>query len=453
MGGGRLFGGFFVRSHSDKRLFEELEGLVVRLRATGSVNAKVELLRQKPELLPLLHRVYSPLVRFHISSKALKGQNDSASSPAATSSQNEAITLDRLLSLLTERAVTGNAAHDAVIAFLARYPEHDALIKAILDKNLKARIGTELIHRAMRGGETPDEKPPCALGFSIDHDGCREHLERSLARNEAWYMSRKYDGIRAFLCYNVHEGTVQILSRRRVPIAGLNPTVMEELQRDMERIGQSCMLDGELVVFDESDRDDFSLTVSTVKSLKPKPIGRLKFMAFDAIHNHGEDAFSARQTRLRQLLGERELQMVRVVEQRRMEHVDRDTLVRTIVESDFEGFILRRDVPLWDGRSRDLLKLKPFADDEFRVTGHEVGPMRTLVDGQEREETLLLSVSVTHHGTTVKVGSGFSVEERRRFARDPSLIVGQIITVQYQSESKSLRFPVFKALHGANRTE
>lgn len=50
------------------------------------------------------------------------------------------------------------------------------------------------------------------------------------------------------------------------------------------------------------------------------------------------------------------------------------------------------------------------------------------------------------------MGSGFSIDNRIRFANNPELIVGKQITVQYFSESESegkysLRFPTVKAIY------
>lgn len=39
-------------------------------------------------------------------------------------------------------------------------------------------------------------------------------------------------------------------------------------------------------------------------------------------------------------------------------------------------------------------------------------------------------VTISHNGTEVFVGSGFTVEERIRYAADPNLIIGKQITVQ-----------------------
>jgi len=84
-------------------------------------------------------------------------------------------------------------------------------------------------------------------------------------------------------------------------------------------------------------------------------------------------------------------------------------------------------------------------------------PQRVIVEGQEVVEDVLSAVIVTHKGGRVKVGSGFSLDERRKYFKDPSGILGSIITVQYfeetvdQDGNNSLRFPVFKANHGKKR--
>jgi DNA ligase-1 len=79
-------------------------------------------------------------------------------------------------------------------------------------------------------------------------------------------------------------------------------------------------------------------------------------------------------------------------------------------------------------------------------------------DGAECEENMLSCVTIEHKGHQVRVGSGFSIEQRQEFHKDPNKILGKIITVQFFSESVnqdggiSLRFPTFKVLHGEART-
>jgi DNA ligase-1 len=127
-------------------------------------------------------------------------------------------------------------------------------------------------------------------------------------------------------------------------------------------------------------------------------------------------------------------------------------------EYGWEGLMLRADEPYKGKRSKDLLKYKSFSDDEYEVVDVEMGPFRYVKDGAECEETMLSCVMIQHKGYTVRVGSGFSIEQRQEFYKNPKKILGNIITVQYFSESEnqdggiSLRFPTFKILHGSART-
>jgi DNA ligase-1 len=64
---------------------------------------------------------------------------------------------------------------------------------------------------------------------------------------------------------------------------------------------------------------------------------------------------------------------------------------------------------------------------------------------------------IQHKGYTVRVGSGFSIEQRQEFYKNPKKILGKIILVQYFEETEnekggiSLRFPTFKYLYGDAR--
>ena len=72
-------------------------------------------------------------------------------------------------------------------------------------------------------------------------------------------------------------------------------------------------------------------------------------------------------------------------------------------------------------------------------------------------EVMLGSVIIEHKGCDVGVGSGFDQEERRKYFKNPELIVGKTITVQYLEETTnqdgchSLRFPVVKHVYSKGR--
>lgn len=99
-----------------------------------------------------------------------------------------------------------------------------------------------------------------------------------------------------------------------------------------------------------------------------------------------------------------------------------------------------------------------FEDFEVRVDNIEVGKMSTALPGQGNVEYEgVAALHITYEGNDVKVGAGLSREQRIAWMKDPSLIVGKIITVKYfertvnQQGKVSLRFPTLKVVHGAER--
>lgn len=126
-------------------------------------------------------------------------------------------------------------------------------------------------------------------------------------------------------------------------------------------------------------------------------------------------------------------------------------------EKGWEGLMLRKNSTYKGKRSDDILKLKTFHDDEYKVVDTFSGPFRYIKEGLEVEEEMLSGVAIEHKGNIVRVGSGFSIDQRKHLHNNPKDILGKIITVQYFEESQnqngdySLRFPVIKVIHGNER--
>jgi len=123
--------------------------------------------------------------------------------------------------------------------------------------------------------------------------------------------------------------------------------------------------------------------------------------------------------------------------------------------NNWEGFMLRKDVVYEGKRTKNLLKVKKFHDAEYTVVGVDHGLMSVVRDGKEKQETMLAQVYIEHKGYEVKVGSGFSQEQRIKYMTEP--IIGKTITVQYFEETKndkggiSLRFPTVKHIYETER--
>ena len=117
--------------------------------------------------------------------------------------------------------------------------------------------------------------------------------------------------------------------------------------------------------------------------------------------------------------------------------------------------MLRKDIGYEGKRSKNLLKVKKFHDAEYKVVMSDLGKMSVVRDGKEAQETMLAQVWIEHKNHLVKVGSGFSQEQRIKYTTED--IVGKTITVQYFEETKndkggiSLRFPTVKHIYDNKR--
>jgi DNA ligase-1 len=117
--------------------------------------------------------------------------------------------------------------------------------------------------------------------------------------------------------------------------------------------------------------------------------------------------------------------------------------------------MLRKDVGYEGKRSNNLVKVKKFFDAEYKVIDYAVEECEVVRYGRQDTIPMLAQVWIEHKGHKVKVGSGWTQEQRLQYM-DGS-IVGKIITVQYFEETKndkggiSLRFPTVKIVHGDKR--
>ena len=124
-------------------------------------------------------------------------------------------------------------------------------------------------------------------------------------------------------------------------------------------------------------------------------------------------------------------------------------------DGNWEGFMLRKDVGYEGKRSKNLLKVKTFHDAEYEVIDCDFAPMSVVRDGKEAQEIMLSQVYIEHKGYKVKVGSGFSQEQRIKYKMED--IIGKTITVQYFEETTndkggiSLRFPTVKHIYENER--
>ena len=103
----------------------------------------------------------------------------------------------------------------------------------------------------------------------------------------------------------------------------------------------------------------------------------------------------------------------------------------------YEGCMVRNMDGLYvNKRSYDLLKIKEFDDSEFKIVGIKVGTKGSMAGK---------AVFTCENGdTTFDVKLKGNMDELTKYANDPSLVIGKILTVKYQGMTKygQPRFPV-----------
>lgn len=418
--------------------------MVGALQRTSSRLQKIAILRRYPELKDLLRRTYDPLIRYHVTSK-------NAQERGRPTAEQEALSLEELLDRLWLRAVTGQAALDACASFASALgPDEREVFYGVLDKNLKGRIDVASINEAFPG---LIDEPRCAL--AAKYGDLRAPLDFA---QERWFYSRKCDGLRL---HAVIDGdSITLLSRAGHEFETLG-RLRDALQGLARRVREPAfVLDGEVSLVTPGGADDFQGIMKEIRR-KGHTIERPHLHIFDCLTLEEFTSGSGTaplSSRLARLDGIEEGPLVSVLEQRGVQgQAQLDEAFAESQKKGWEGLILRKDVGYEGKRTKNMLKMKAFEEAEYSVVGMEFGKIRFVQDGKEAEEEMLSAVTIVHEGNRVGVGSGFTLEQRQEFYKDPSLIMGKVITVSYfeatqnQRGGSSLRFPIVKAIHGDQR--
>lgn len=110
--------------------------------------------------------------------------------------------------------------------------------------------------------------------------------------------------------------------------------------------------------------------------------------------------------------------------------------------NDMEGIIVNLDTPYEFKRTKSLIKVKKFFDIDLRCIRIEQGE-------KGKYKNTLGAIVCRYKDGEVKVGSGFTEEQRNDYFNHPGKIINEIVTVKYKEATKnkdgseSLQFPVF----------
>ena len=411
-----------------------IENFIEKMRATSSSTDKVQIIKEaSPFVHKALEYTYNPFKQFYVTSKTcIKNSH---------LKERHSLDLFEVLDKLTNREVTG---HDAIK--LVNGLEDESIYK-IIDKNLDIRAGDKVINKAV-----PNLIPTFSVALAKEYDGKCDW------QNDTWWASRKLDGVRCLAVVN-YEGECTLYSRM-----GKELTTLNKVKEAIEATGIiNTVFDGEICLIDENGNEDFQGVMKQLRR-KDHQIENPAYMIFDMIHKpnfdnqKGGPILSERLAALRGFLTGRYIttDILRYTDQFQItgdEHFE--TWNELSVAKGWEGFMLRKDVSYEGKRTKNLLKVKKFHDAEYEVLGWDVDTHEVVRDGKSESMTMLSQVWIEHKNHLVKVGSGFTQEQRLEYM-DGS-IVGKLITVQYFEETHnqeggiSLRFPTVKHIYDSKR--
>ena len=426
---------------------QRLRECVNELNSTNSSNDKMEILAKYDDCKKYFYYAFNPHYRFGVTS------NTKDKNIGIIPIFNNYSDLFALLNDLKDRVITGHDAIFAVRSFIEENKEYEDLIYMILDKNIEVRMGASLINKVWKN-YIPEFKVALANKY-------RDRKDKVDFNKELWFCSHKYDSVRVLTIID-NVGNVNCFSRLANEFATLDVLKDEIKTFDLKNI----VLDGELCILDDDGKENFKEAISQIKN-KNHTIKNPMYKMFDMIEyddfikGYSPQLFAFRLKNMIEFMKKYKptrISTVRQIEVNSVEHLEE--MFEYAFDHGWEGLIIRKNSPYEGKRSNDMLKLKKFLveeesdkfDGEYEVVSITTKNQRVINSETGLEETieLLSRANFLYKGNLVGVGSGFTLEQRKRYKEHPELIIGKQITVCCPEESCdkngkiSVRFPTLK---------
>lgn len=429
--------------YSNERCIMDLKtisDLVLKLNESSSSKYKKQILSlNRHHLSDILSWVYDPFIKFNMTSANIEKYQQQHQINDLSE-----ISLESLLIKLSTRVITGHQAIIETIKFINSNIEYKDLIYKIINKDLKCRIDVKLINACY-----PRLIPEFNVALANDYSKLKKKPD---FEKEDFYGSQKVDGVRVITIKIGND--VKFYSR-----TGKEFSTLCTLQNDILQIPGDFVLDGEVCVMN-NDKEDFKLVMKEI-TRKNHTISKPRYLVFDYLEVR--DFFKGfsyvkLSERLKKLNANiKETEHIKILTQILITERNWRYLEQNASNYGWEGFMVRKDCEYQGKRSNDLLKIKEFFDEEYTVTGIEVGKKGMVYGGVLVDVEVMASIVIQHKGHKVNVGSGWSDEQRIYYFKHPEEIIGKEVTVRYFEETSdsegniSLRFPTIKYVHDKKR--
>lgn len=420
-----------------KHLMADAVNAVIALQNTKGALAKKAVLQAHKDnefFRLLLYYALNPLLSYRLSEQTLRNTDLIPSDPRAC-------TFDTIFDCCSHLSVLrgmDDATTRQVLVFLYHHTsgdERDLYIK-LLAKTLRLGVTAKTVNQAI-----PDLIPVWEVQQAYPIE------KHPLPTGKVFYVTQKLNGIRA----TYYQG--QMIARSGAVIDGLDH-ITDFIQT---HIPADYVLDGELTLADTtgySDNEAFRIATGIINGDSVNKTG-ICFTVFDAIP---VDDFNRAEPQVRYLVRRSILDAgiathcgsdtpVRVLP---LLYAGRDkamidTLLEQMVREDKEGLMVNLDVPYRRTRHNGILKVKRFYTMDLPIVACE--------EGSGRLAGTLGAFVLRYGENEVRVGSGFTDEQRTVFWNRREDMIGTLCEVKYKEVSQdkntglqSLQFPVFVAL-------
>ena len=416
---------------------KQLQDFVDQMKATSSLNEKkviIGTIKNNKFIREALKYAYDPYKKYYVTSANCKKRSDLIHDKYFGD-------LFCLLDNLDKRIWTGHEAISYTNGFIDNYKEYEDLIFSIIDRNMELRASASVINKVIPG-----------LIPTFDVALANKFDPKRVDWNDVWLASRKLDGVRCITIVDI-QGNVKCYSRQ-----GNEFETLDVIREAVKQMGlRGVVFDGEICLMDKDGNEDFPGIMKQIKR-KNHTIDNPRYVMFDYLtlsefdNKSSEMPLTGRLGRFAKVAEHIESSIYLSVLQQ-VVVADDDHFAKLSSEAEelgHEGLMVRKNVGYEGKRTQNLLKVKKFHDAEYQVIDLDFEDHRVIRDGKEVVMPMLAQAWIEHKGYKVAVGSGWNQEQRIRYQKNPSELIGKTITVQYFEETKnqqgglSLRFPTVK---------
>jgi DNA ligase-1 len=356
----------------------------------------------------------------------------------------------QLADSLANRELTGHDARDAIELALSASTEQqwNDWYRLILIKDLRCGVSEKTVNKIAKGTVPLFE---CMLA----HDGAN-HEKKIVGKK---LLEPKLDGVRVITIVNVANKTATMYSRNGKILENFGH-ITDAIEKNIKLFNQSVVLDGEMV------SSSFQALMKQVHRKTDVQSEDARLMLFDILSmtefKFGKSSLGQKQ-RSSTLRSMKEIfDTIGSIDVIPQKEVDLDSYVgelefkqynKDAIEAGFEGIMIKDVAAIYEAkRSVSWLKMKPFIEVSLVVTGFEEGTGKN----EGRLGALICEGEDDGKKIHVRVGSGFTDEQRKEYWEDQDVMIDQIVEIradaatlnQDSDDVYSLRFPRFLRFRG-----